>query len=837
MTNPIPENWKKLWDKWNIRGVILFSLSLQTLLILMAPLRKGTANKLIILLIWSAYLLADWAANFAVGLISNSQGDHLRDHDHLRENSDLLAFWAPFLLLHLGGPDTITAFALEDNELWLRHLLGLIFQAVAAVYVFLQSLPNNSLTIPTGLMFLAGIIKYLERTRALYLASLDRFRDSMLKQPDPGPNYAKLMEEYASKREAKLPTQIIMIPEPDKESNPTRSDVFKGKLNDLQVVHYAYFYFNIFKGLLVDLIFSFRERNESRDFFHSRTPEDAYRVIEVELNFIYQVLYTKVEVVHSMAGYVFRFIAFGSIVSAFSYFHFHVKKTGFDKYDVRITYVLFLGAVGLDTIALFMLIFSDRIFAALKVKNNDSKRSCITSLLSWFLILKRPWWYECHTHQPVKIKHQLLATPLLVRRWSGYVSGHNLVRYCLKGRPTSVHQVKGCFRLAIERIICFLHINLFIQVIVGFIQTIDIAIERIIHVLCIDEVFHFLCCVMNKLIDCVGLTDFVDEIRYASREPFTKELWEFIFEELKRKSQFADDPEAAKRISSAKGDWVLQDYGSKTDLSKLMSYVSDVTYDESLLLWHIATELLYHCDDDKIDEKYDNDREFSKVLSDYMLYLLVMQPTMMSAVAGIGKIRFRDTCAEAERFFTRKKLKANEEKKACKHIMSVNTDVKPVAMKGDRSKSLLFDASMLAKELQRLEEDKWKLMSRIWVEMLSFSASHCRARTHAQQVSKGGELITFVWLLMAHFGLGEQFQINEGHARAKLMVGVATLSIFGFDKVCEVVRKIGGDDPDHQWQGGKLLLEPLEDWKITTTSIVCIAYSCYEITQDQRWGS
>ncbi|MBA0862126.1 hypothetical protein Goshw_004800, partial [Gossypium schwendimanii] len=27
------------------------------------------------------------------------------------ENSDLLAFWAPFLLLHLGGPDTITAFA------------------------------------------------------------------------------------------------------------------------------------------------------------------------------------------------------------------------------------------------------------------------------------------------------------------------------------------------------------------------------------------------------------------------------------------------------------------------------------------------------------------------------------------------------------------------------------------------------------------------------------------------------------------------------------------------------------------------------------------------------
>ena len=31
---------------------------------------------------------------------------------------------------------------------------------------------------------------------------------------------------------------------------------------------------------------------------------------------------------------------------------------------------------------------------------------------------------------------------------------------------------------------------------------------------------------------------------------------------------------------------------------------------------------------------------------------------------------------------------------------------------------------------------------------------------HACSTSqKGGELITFTWLLMAHFGLGEQFQI------------------------------------------------------------------------------
>ncbi|KAF5444867.1 hypothetical protein F2P56_033964 [Juglans regia] len=168
----------------------------------------------------------------------------------------------------------------------------------------------------------------------------------------------------------------------------------------------------------------------------------------------------------------------------------------------------------------------------------------------------------------------------------------------------------------------------------------------------------------------------------------------------------------------------------------------------------------------------DDHREFSKLLSDYMLYLLVMQPTMMSAVAGIGEIRFRDTCAEAEKFFSRRGLRPTQEYSACENLLDVNTDVKPIHVKGDRSKSVLFDACMLSKELQKLgEKEKWVIMSKVWVEMLSYASSHCRPFTHAQQVSKGGQLITLVWLLMAHFGLGEQFQINEGHARAKLIVG------------------------------------------------------------------
>lgn len=751
----IPRKFKKFYDTWNVQAFILFSLSLQTILILCAPSRKRTGNVIVIWLIWSAYLLADWAANFAVGLISNRQDDSSGKAGAPEDRYDILAFWAPFLLLHLGGPDTITAFALEDNALWLRHFVGLATQVAAAFIVFGQSLPVNKLWVPTVLLFIAGTIKYGERTRALYLANLNKFRESMLKPPDPGPNYAKLMEEYASKKDAKLPTHIEMIGEPNKESKAELFADDVGELkDDVEVVGHAYRFFNIFKGLIVDLIFSFRERHDSRLFFQKRKSEEAFKVIAVELNFIYEVLYTKVVVVHSILGFVVRFISWSVVVAALLTFY-SIDKKGFHKIDVRITYTLLFGAIGLDTIALFMLIFSDWTVASVKKSMEISfirpVANCVCIPLRYYLSFKRINWPQAPQRSPQtpeSINCLEWVRRILFRRWSEYLYTLDFIEYSLKERPKTTSL----------------------------------------------NFFDYLWCVWICVIEAFGLKDFYDRMRYVSKKPCTKKLWNFVFEELKEKSKLADDPETAKRICAARGDWILQDSNWNSDSTNLMSYVVDVDYDQSLMLWHIATEL---CDTMEKVEPVNNpdgsqdsvspedSREISKTLSDYMLYLLVMQPTMMSAVAGIGQIRFRDSCAEAKKFFSGRDLKPKEPSKtqehrearktlehmeACRRLLDINTDVPPVAVKGDRSKSVLFDACILAKELQKLPK-KWELMSKVWVELLSYAASHCRANSHAAQLSKGGELITFVWLLMAHLGIGEQFQINEGHARAKLIVG------------------------------------------------------------------
>ncbi|PON34524.1 hypothetical protein TorRG33x02_353120 [Trema orientale] len=127
---------------------------------------------------------------------------------------------------------------------------------------------------------------------------------------------------------------------------------------------------------------------------------------------------------------------------------------------------------------------------------------------------------------------------------------------------------------------------------------------------------------------------------------------------------------------------------------------------------------------------------------------------------GNWSIVLQDTHAEARRFFVKHSI--SHQKEACQKLMSVETPYRPAAVKGPKSKSLLFDACILAKELQDMEE-QWEVMCRVWMELMSFAAISCSPTIHAQQPSRGGELLTFTWLLMNHLGLGAQFSEQVSH--------------------------------------------------------------------------
>ncbi|CAL5344832.1 unnamed protein product [Camellia sinensis] len=837
LSKRIIEHWKKLWEIWDVRVVILVSLFLQILLIFCAPLRKRMSSAFVTTPLWWAYLLADITANFAVGLISKSQWSTSGSET----SPDLLAFWAPFLLVHLGGPDTITAFALEDNELWLRHFLGLGFQCSAVIYAFVQSYPFKELWRPTMLMFFAGLIKYTERTRSLYLASTRRFRDSLLTAPDPGPNYAKLMDEYTSKIKAKLPTRIEMLPEPNRVIK-TESAGDRDDLSDLEVVRRAYGFFVTFKGLIADLIFSFRERSLSRDFFLKRTARDAFRVVEVELNFIYDILYTKVVVVQSFWGYFFRFASFMLTCAALLLFCF-MRKKEFHNFDIGVTYTLLIGAIALDATAFAMVLSSD--WTAVTLTEPDYP-SCFFRFLISILRVKRNRWPE----------KQWKSMQMLRRRWSESISQYNLIQYCLNPRMKWWEKFIGWFGLTnmldglkyVETVSFTneLRDHIFEELKMKSVMADDLETAKEIYSARGDWVLRFESC--NDLLPWINEVDFDESLV----------LWHIATElclnaEDSGNAANAEDVNVKKSENAAENNAEnsgnaaennAENSGNAANAEGFNAKNSEnAAQNNAKNSGNAANAKGVNAKKSESAAKKKDYRELSKLLSNYMLYLLIMQATMMSTVAGIGQIRFRDTCAEAKKFFRGRKIKKDKknlclykcfcgsesehkqqnqtspkaptaqeqrgeettcsclnifccfkiccckgdsvpdkvQKHACNSILGVNTAVKPVAVKGDRSKSVLFDASMLAKEMNKLgEEKKWEIMSKVWVELLSYAACRCRAITHASQLNKGGQLITLVWLLMAHFGLGSQFQINSDE-------GIRTGTETSHPQMCQLI--------------------------------------------------
>ncbi|KAK4838298.1 hypothetical protein QYF36_012685 [Acer negundo] len=296
------ETLKKVWNLWEIRSLVFLSLSLQIILIIFGSRRKiNNPHRLIGILlsaiVWCAYISADWVATVSLSVMVSNKADcgNESSKNLSKAINSLQTFWAPFLLLHLGGPDTITAYSLEDNELWLRHLLGLFVEVVLAFNVFLRFWSSNALTMLAIPVFITGIVKYGERTWVLWSSSTQRFKDCL----DLSPDLCFDLFYY------KMPERSLVI----------------------------------------------------KQAIKAKGAENAFKLVAVELALMYDVLYTKASIVYSRFGICLRCICFISSVSALVLFFIIIDKHSYPVPDITVSYLLLVGAVLLEIYG-FILLFS-----------------------------------------------------------------------------------------------------------------------------------------------------------------------------------------------------------------------------------------------------------------------------------------------------------------------------------------------------------------------------------------------------------------------------------------------------------------------------------------------
>ncbi|KAB5518967.1 hypothetical protein DKX38_023286 [Salix brachista] len=674
--NNLTKHAQELWNEWEIHSLILSSLFLQILLIVTGNRRKYHSGILLGGFVWIAYLSADWVTTYALSSVSRVQGGSKANRKTPTPNN-IPAFWAPILLVHLGGPDTITAYALEDNELWFRHLFQLAIQTATASYYLFKSWGNDPLVYIAILIFVAGLAKYGERILVLWLASSNKFRDIENEEVDT------FQSEFS-----KLPSTVFFGMSKEDLNKVLKFDKI---IAEALYLHEAQFLFRMFKIFYADLALSHSSHMAS---YRILTPPEntdteksknaatyAFKVIEVELGFMYDVLFTKLTSVCSKRT-ILRSISFLSSASALVAFSLMImNKCSYTETEVIISYILLGGGVVLEIYGVIMLLLSD--WAMLRLSS-----------------LKKPW--ANAVFKAIYSDNN--------KRWERYMAQHDLADAKInEGLWTMVKNSLVCKSSAK---VCFLKL-------IG----------------------------KNNIQRWEVISDELKEL-----------IWKYLLDKRSRYSHEMPDPDPGmndlKEILAERGDQVLKSMGY-LEISR--TAVVGLDFHGSLLLWHIATDICYH--DDIHQNKGDATKlppssKMSRSLSNYMLYILSERPNMLPK--GIGGARYKQTGIQLTKHSWCWRSIPKPETHWC------SEEFLKEIQKNENNVSMLHNACKLANELQHLEtgeftkEDKWRMISKIWVEMLTYAASNCGWKQHGQALTNGGELLTRVCLLMAHLGLSEQ---------------------------------------------------------------------------------
>uniref|UniRef100_M8C1A5 DUF4220 domain-containing protein n=1 Tax=Aegilops tauschii TaxID=37682 RepID=M8C1A5_AEGTA len=334
------------WDEWQLRILVLGSLFIQYFLFFSSLVRRCALPSWLRLFMWLAYLGGDALAIYALATLFNR-------HKQLPANgSGLQVLWTPVLLIHLRGQHAMTAYNIEDNELWTRHAITAVSQVTVALYVFCTSWSGEKRLLQAAiLLFVVGIIRSIQKPWALKNASISGMvassspstREQGLVARWCGDCISRLGYEFSKSGRQEEAVEEKDIPLEEFIQQASRcvmlselaSDQEKaGKLADDSKENYVY-------RLLVDISTPYSSRIKILRLLMALDYQHAHRLLNRVLAWSFGFLYTKLTMILSGLGFCLHLLLpFLTLASAILFSTSH-KYHDYNATDVKITYILF----------------------------------------------------------------------------------------------------------------------------------------------------------------------------------------------------------------------------------------------------------------------------------------------------------------------------------------------------------------------------------------------------------------------------------------------------------------------------------------------------------------
>jgi hypothetical protein len=276
----------------------------------------------------------------------------------------------------------------------------------------------------------------------------------------------------------------------------------------------------------------------------------------------------------------------------------------------------------------------------------------------------------------------------------------------------------------------------------------------------------------------LGCRDLVDR-HWCMKPCFSSgRITELVLQYLKAGwEKTIQDVASYRSFSDNRGQWALEG-------NEHLSWSIKGPFDESVLLWHIATDFCFFSSPFPETEGDTPPVQETKCravqcrqMSNYMANLLFVNPEMLlpgtrsnlftaaydelkDILVGDNKLNPQSCCQQLEEKELIKTLIKTMQDKSKKQDPEIGSqdESKEGQPKGGSKGNFIDDAWDLAQGLLKLKNDlgdekMWEVIQGVWVEMLCFSASRCRGYLHAKALGSGGEFLSYVWLLLFYMGM------------------------------------------------------------------------------------